>query len=232
MKKVNISAELVYALAIILISFSVAMISCTGFGVSMVVAPAYILSLRFPRLFTFGLAEYAVQGVLMVAFCIVMRKVKPVYLTAFITCLIYGAVLDLWRLIIPLFNPSVTEPGTLNIALSLTLFVVGNLITALSIAMFFRTYLYPQVYDFFVKGVSQRYKISTDKFKVLYDFSSLIVSVVMTLVLFGRIEGIGIGTLAVTLVNGALIAFWGRIIDKFFVITPTFKGLSKFFSIN
>ena len=232
MKKINISAELVYAAAIILISFSVAMISCTGFGVSMVVAPAYLLSLKFPEIFTFGLAEYVVQGMLMLVFCIVIRKFKIVYLTAFITCLIYGAVLDLWRLIIPAFNPSVTEPGTLSFTFSLILFVFGNLITALSIAMFFRTYLYPQVYDLFVKGVSEFYKINTNKFKVIYDFSSLAVSVVMTLAFFGRIEGIGLGTLAVTVVNGALIAFWCRIIDKYFVIKPTFEKFAKYFLID
>ena len=44
MKKIKLYAELDYLLAILILSLSVAMISCTDFGLSMIVAPAYLLS--------------------------------------------------------------------------------------------------------------------------------------------------------------------------------------------
>ena len=46
MKKIHIHSETLYIAAVVLLSFAVAMISSTGFGVSMIVAPAYILSLK------------------------------------------------------------------------------------------------------------------------------------------------------------------------------------------
>ena len=76
-KKINIPSEVAYVFAIITLAFAVAMITMTGFGVSMVVAPAYILSQKVSFL-TFGQSEYVIQSILFIIFCILMRKVKAV----------------------------------------------------------------------------------------------------------------------------------------------------------
>ena len=80
MKKLRVSSELIYLLALGLLSFSVAMIASTGFGVSMVVAPAYILSMKLTAL-SFGQCEYIVQGILFVILCLLMGRVRPVLST-------------------------------------------------------------------------------------------------------------------------------------------------------
>ena len=84
MKKIKIHSEPLYALAIILLGFAVALLSSAGFGVSMIVAPAYILSLKTGFL-TFGQAEYVIQSVLFVVFSCVMKRFKIVYLSSFLT---------------------------------------------------------------------------------------------------------------------------------------------------
>ena len=65
--KIRIPGEAAYLPTIILIAFSVALTASADLGVSMIVGPAYILSLKFDFL-TFGLAEYIVQGILFVIF--------------------------------------------------------------------------------------------------------------------------------------------------------------------
>lgn len=230
MKKIKISSEFVYFLAAVLLSFAVAMISCTGFGVSMVVAPAYILSEKVSFL-TFGQSEYVVQGLLFILFCILMKKVKAVYLMSFVTGLIYGAILDLWRAIIPHFNPNVTAVGSLPMPLRIMYFALGMVLTALSIALYFKTYLYPQVYDFFVKGISERFKLNRTKVKMTFDISCLAVSCLMTAVLFHSLVGVGIGTLIMTCFNGLLIGWFDKTLDKLFVFQPTFPTIAKKFDI-
>ncbi|MCM1544456.1 MAG: DUF6198 family protein [Ruminococcus sp.] len=228
MKKIKLSSETVYLLAILLISFAVAMISSTNFGISMIVAPAYIISEKISFL-SFGQSEYVVQGILFIVFCILMKKVKLVYFSSFLTGVIYGAILDAWRIIIPHFNPDVTVPGALPFALKIVYFVLGMLMTSLAIALFFRTYIYPQVYDFFVKGITEHFKLNQTKFKMCFDVTFLLISCVLTLVLFRRFVGIGVGTLIMTCLNGILIGGFGKLIDKFFEITPRFpKFAAKF----
>ena len=229
-KKWLIPSEAVYVISIILMAFSVAMVAEADFGVSMIVAPAYILSLKVPFL-TFGLAEYVIQALLMILFCIMIRRVKPIYLFAFVTCLIYGAVLDLWRLV-PCFNPAVTASDSLPVWLRIVYFITGGLITAFAVALCFRTYLYPQVYDFFVSALTGHFHWNQTKFKTLFDLCMLATAALMTFALFGELRGIGVGTLVVALVNGVLIGLFGKLIDKFFEIKPFFPRLEKLFKVE
>ena len=154
MRKIRISNELIYVLAVVVLSFATAMLAAADMGMSMVVAPAYIVSLKVECL-TFGQAEYIVQGMLFVLFCFLMKRVKVLYFFAFVSGLVYGAVLDFWRMVIPHFNPGFFAPGTLPFSVRIIYFVIGFLLNSLGVALYFKTYFYPQVYEFFVKGISE-----------------------------------------------------------------------------
>ena len=70
MKKRVFYTEWAYAVAMAGLSLSVALMTRADFGVSMVVAPAYLLYLKVnPVLpfFTFGMAEYTLQAVLLLS---------------------------------------------------------------------------------------------------------------------------------------------------------------------
>jgi uncharacterized membrane protein YczE len=229
MKKLTIHSETVYVLSIIILAFSVAMMASVDFGLSMIVAPAYILSQKLGFI-TFGQAEYLIQGVLFISFLIAVRKFKPTYLFAFFTCVIYGLCLDLFRLI-PIFNPNVVVPGSMDLWLRIVFFIVGELLTAFSIALCFRTYLYPQVVDFFVVGITSHFKLNRGKFKIIVDFTFLAVSVILSLCFFGKFVGIYYGTIVLTLINGPLISLFGNLIDRCFFIKPFFPKFATFFEI-
>lgn len=227
-KKIVLHGEFVYAAAIILLSLAVAMLSAANFGVSMIVAPAYIISQKL-GVITFGQGEYLVQSILFIVFCILMKKVKIVYFSSFVTCLIYGAVLDLWRWSVPLLNPNITEPGSMSLPIRIVLFLGGMILTSFSVMLFYKTYLYPQVYDFFVKGISARFGKDRTKFKIAFDFLCLSVSCVLTLVLFRKFIGIGVGTLILTALNGFIIGWFDKVFDRCVDLRPLFpKFAAKF----
>ena len=71
MEKIKISSELTYLLAIVLLSLAVAMLSAADFGISMIVAPAYLLSLKIDVL-SFGQAEYVIQAGGFIILCVVL----------------------------------------------------------------------------------------------------------------------------------------------------------------
>ena len=62
MKKRKISSEFVYFTGAIILAFATALLTASDLGLSMVIAPAYIVSLKFDFL-TFGQAEDIVQDV-------------------------------------------------------------------------------------------------------------------------------------------------------------------------
>ncbi len=230
-RKIRIPSEAAYLPTIIFIAFSVALTAAADLGVSMIVAPAYILSLKFDFL-TFGLAEYIVQGVLFVIFCIIMKKVKIVYFTSFITGIIYGFVLDLWRKYVPFLNPDKVAPGSQPMWLRIVFLVAGMVLTSLAVALFFKIYIYPQVYDFFVKGLCEIKHLPTQRVKTGFDTCCLGVALILSFALFGKLNGIGWGTAVMTVFNGTLIAAFEKLLDRFFVFEPKFKSFAAKFELS
>ncbi len=230
MKKIVFYKEAAYIISLALLAFAVALIASTSFGLSMIVAPAYLLSVKLPFL-TFGQSEYVIQALLFIIMCLLLKRVKLIFFTSFLSGVIYGFILDLWRHI-PLLDPEITPPGSLPLHLRIICFACGILLTAFSIALAFKSYLYPQVYDFFIMAVSKKLKLGEGKFKLLFDLSFLIISVVLTFVFFGKMIGIGVGTFIAAFLNGFLISSFGKLLDRIFVFTAASEKLERIFEIG
>lgn len=230
-KKITLYSEALYITALFTLSFSIALMAAADLGVSVIVAPAYILSHKLTFL-TFGQCEYLWQAMVFAAFCVLMGKVRLVYFDSFLTCLLYGAVLDGWRAVVPLLNPAVTPPGSMEMPLRIGYFLVGMVGTSFSVNLFFQTYFYPQVPDFFVKGISRRFGIDRIVFKRGFDAGLLVISSAMTLLLLGRFVGIGVGTLVMTFCNGILIGWFGKQMRKRFCIIPRWPKIAGAFELD
>lgn len=112
------------------------------------------------------------------------------------------------------------------------MFIIGVLLTSFSVALFFKTYLYPQVYDFFVKAVSLRYGIKVSVFKTGVDLTLLLASTVMTLCFFGKFVGLNWGTLVMATLNGTIIGFFSKQLDRIFEFKPVLKKFSSYFELD
>lgn len=217
MKKVRLCDEIVYILGAVVLSLATAMLSAADFGLSVIVSPAYLVSLKVPFL-TFGQAEYVVQGILFCIFCAAVKQVRLLYFGAFLSGVIYGLILDLWRFLIPHFNPDVWAPGTLPVGIRAVYFVIGFFINAFGATLYFKNRYYPQVYEFFVKGICEKYHKNLAGFKLRFDLAFLLITVALSLVMFHRFVAIGVGTLIMACCNGPLIGAYGRWFDRHFEV--------------
>jgi len=203
-----------WAIGLTLTALSVSLAAKSGFGVSMVVAPAYVLHLKVVEYlpwFSFGVSEFVVQIMLLVTMAIIVKEVRLKYILTFGTAAIYGFVLDMWR---RLFGTGIPEQMAHRVFFA----ACGIVICSFAIALMFRTSWPQQAYDMFVKDVSEHLKIDIDKFKWGYDISSLLTAIALMLVLFHTfsLKMVGVGTLVTTVVNAPMIAMAGRIIDRVF----------------
>ena len=225
-KKLSRMGEPAWLLGILLCSLGVCFSAKSGFGVSMVVAPAYVLYRKaalFLDFFSFGVGEYVLQGALVVLLCLILRRFKWKYLLSFGTAVLYGVSLDGWRL---LFGEDVY--GELwQRGLSCAF---GALVTAFAIALLLRTYMPQQSYELVVKELSVCRGWALGRVKWIYDLSSLGAAILLMLVLFGRFdtEMVGAGTLLLTVINTPLITMFGQLLDRFFDFTPMFP---RFFAV-
>lgn len=132
-------------------------------------------------------------------------------------------------MVIPHFNPELFAPGSLRLSLRIVYFIVGFLLNSLGVALYFKTYFYPQVYEFFVKSVSRRFKIALPEFKIRFDMTCLVIAVILSFALFHGIVGIGAGTVALAFGNGPLIGFYGRWMEKHLDTWDRWKKFSEKF---
>lgn len=226
MKKRVFSTELAYVLGMIGLAFSCAFAEKANLGLGIIVAPAYLVHLKFspilPR-FTFGVAGYTFEAILLVVMILAVRRFKIGYLFSFITAFLYGNVLDAaMRLIANM--PADT------LAVRIALFSANVVIACVSIALFFKTYISPEVYELFVMEVADRYHFKTSRVKFIYDISSCLLSVGLSFLFFGwgELQGLGVASFVSALINGPLISLFTRFFDRYFVFEDRLP-LRKFF---
>ena len=219
-------SEAAYVVGVLLLAFGTALTERADFGMSMVVAPAYLLHLKISaywEAFTFGMAEYALQAFLLVVLSIFMRRGKFGYLFSFVTAIFYGTVLDLSMRAVAIL-PGDGIPGRLAFYLS------GLLLCACGVAFLFHTYISPEAYELFVKEISSRYGFSLNKVKTIYDCISCLAGILLSFCFFGflHFEGVKLGTVFCALVNGWLIGRIGRGLEAVFTFRDALP-LRRFF---
>ena len=218
--------EMAYAIGILALALGTALMEKADYGMSMVVAPAYLIYLKISESvswFTFGMAEYSLQAILIIILAIVMHRFKRKYLFSFITAFIYGSVLDAMMRLMALIQ------GDLGI-IRLSCYVIGLLVCALGVSLLFKTYISPEAYELFVKEISSRFDFDIKWTKTAYDCTSCLAAILMSFAFmgFGHFEGVKLGTVICALTNGYLIGICSKCFDKYFVFTDAFN-LRKLF---
>lgn len=223
MKKPVFYTELAYVLGLVLLALGTALTVYGDFGVSMVVAPAFIVHVKLAQqlpFFSFGMAEYLLQALILAGMLLGFRKRKWTWLLSFVTTVLYGLILDgssLLTTLLPQWLP-----------LRIALYVLGVLLCTMGIALLFRTYLPPAAYELLVKVLSRRFGWKIHVVKTVYDCASCLVAAGLSLLLLGRLEGVGIGTVVCALIYGVLIRMNTKWLDRCWDFRDRFGLRDKF----
>ena len=213
MKKPILYSEVAYLIGVLLLSMGNSLSAYADLGVSMVVAPAYVLHLAlvdvFPW-FSFGVAEYAVQALVIVLLILMTRRVKVRFFISFCTTLLYGAALDACMLVTA-WLPSL-------VAVRVGAYVLSIFLCSAGVALLFTPYFPPGLYEVFVQEIVGKWNLKLGVVKTVYDIGSLLVAVAMSLLLFGTLRGIGVGTVVCAFLNGTLIHLFGKLYNRLFTV--------------
>lgn len=212
MKKSKFYVELAYPFGIAALALGTAFMEKADLGISMVVAPAYLLYLKLSGIWsfvTFGMTEYTLQACLLLAMMLIMKKFKLSYMFSFVTAIVYGFTLDGCMAML-------ARSGALHFSWRIAFYIIGMFLCALGVAFIFHTYIAPEVYELFVKEVSKKKNVNINQFKVAYDCTSCLIGVLLSFLFFGafRFEGVKLGTIVCALVNGRIIGAISSLMEK------------------
>ena len=132
--------EVAYFVGIIVLALGTALMERANFGMSMVVAPAYLIHLKVSQMlpfFSFGMSEYVFQGFLLCVLSLVMRKGKKSYLLSFVTAFVYGLILDAVMAAVALLPFE-------GLWWQIVFYIVGMIVCAIGVALLFHTYFPPE----------------------------------------------------------------------------------------
>lgn len=195
--------EAAYLLGLLILASGTTLMAAADFGVSMVAAPAYVfyrkLSLIFPW-FTFGMAEYLFQAVVLLLLAAVMGRFRGAYLFSFVTTVAYGLFLDTaMRLTAPIPVSGWAARGGC--------YLLGTLLCALGVTLLFHTYFPPAAYELAVKELTRKTGLKMHRIKTVYGCVSCGAAVILSFVFFGAGQFVRVrwGTVLCALVNGWLI---------------------------
>ena len=223
MKKRVFYTEIAFFLGLAFLSLGTSLTVYGDFGISMVVAPAYILHLyisKFLPFFTFGVAEYVVQAFVLLILILIIRKAKFSYLLSFGATVFYGLCLDCAM--------RLTSLIPVDIYLRNILYLIGVFVCCASIALMVSSYLPPEAYELFSKEISHKYNTKFHKIVNFYNYGSLFVSIILSFVFFGNIQGIGSGTVVCAIIYGFIIKWFQRLYNKCFDFKDKFDLRKKF----
>ena len=219
MKKMKFYTEAAYFFAWILLAFGTAMQSHGGFGVSTIVTPAYVAHSyisQFASFYTFGTAEYVMQIIVLIATMLIVRRVKASYLLSLPVAIIYGFILDGAVAVVSLLPTGIVA--------RIIIYLVGILLCCAGVALLFGCYLPVASHELIVKETATKLGLPVHKVKITYDVGCLAIAVIASLLLFGRLVGIGVGTVVGAFAYGPIIRLFQRAYDKIFVFED---GLRK-----
>ena len=219
-------AELAYVLGIPVLALGTALMEKADFGMSMVVAPAYIVHRRLVKVlpwFSFGVAEFVLQAALLIVLSMLMGRFKRSYLFSFVTAVLYGLALD------GSICAAAWIPAN-GIALRLVCYACGMILCASGVALLFHSYIPPEAYELVVKELADRRKWDVGRVKTVYDCMSCLAGIALSFAFFGwgRFEGVKAGTILCALVNGALIGWMNRRLRATFDLRDGLKLRSLF----
>ena len=205
--------EAAYAVGLIMLALGTALMEKADFGMSMVVAPAYLIYLKMSEYlswFTFGMAEYCFQLILIVVLAAVMHRFKRKYLFSFITAFIYGNILDVMMKVVNLISSD-------GIMVRISCYGSGLAICAIGVSLLFTTYIPPEAYELFVKEISSTYGFSISRTKTVYDCCSCLFAIALSFLFIGLYS-----------VSTVELSFSDITFPLFFIYFPPFKILNKF----
>lgn len=218
-KKISKVGEISWIVGNVLCAIGNCLVAKSAFGIAAIIAPAFVLNRAFTVL-SVGLGEYIIQFILLAICCIVIGKFKGKFIATICNILFYGACFDLIYICLAFIQPA----GMFE---RIVVAVIGTFITSFGVAMMLRTYIPPSAYEIFVKEIADEKNINMNKFKLIFDSSMFFVAIASMLVFMGEfcLDLIGPLTVISAFLNSILIAFFGKILDKYCDFSPAIPKL-------
>lgn len=193
---------LAFASGLFIMGLGIGLVTVAGLGTSPISSPSYVLGLSTALSFgtwtlIFTAAFFAME------LLVYGREAKPALWLQLPVAPALGLIIDLFMAVLPF-------PTEVTLVRSLAVLAAGCIALAQGIWMQVKANVVINPGEGIVKALAWRFDRPFGLVKLLFDTSLVALAIVLSLLFFKRIEGVGAGTLISALVVGPLV----RLIDR------------------
>lgn len=200
-----IRGEIALIVIILINSLGVVLMLYSGSGISAISSVPYAFSLVFPKI-SLGTWTYIFQGLLVLSLMIMRKKFVAPYLFSFLVGFAFSEMLDIHEMWINAL-PTALEYRVVY-------FVISYLLICLGIALSNRCGLPIIPTDLFPRELADITKIKYSRIKIGFDVTCLAITALMTCIILGHLDGLGIGTILAAFTMGKVIGMIGDQMDR------------------
>ena len=184
-------------------SFGIALITKSNLGTSPISSIAWVTTLRFPQI-SFGITTFVMNLIfVLIEVTLLRRNFRPVQWLQLAVTFWFSATLDLSMMILGWFSP--TSWWSQGVGL-----LLGTAILALGICMEVSPALIMVPGEGVVRAFSIVTKARFGTVKVCFDVSLIIIAGVLSFLFFGRLNGLGVGTIIAAAITGLIVNLINR----------------------
>lgn len=200
-----IRGELALLIVVIINSLGVVLMLHSGSGISAISSVPYAFSEVFTKL-SLGTWTYIFQGALVLSLMIMRKKFVPPYLFSFVVGFAFSEMLDVHKLWVDTLPTSIPE--------RILYFVLSYILLCIGIALSNRCGLPIIPTDLFPRELADITSARYSRIKVSFDVICLAVTALMTGLLLGYLDGLGVGTILAAFTMGKVIGMIGDWMDQ------------------
>ncbi|WP_239512584.1 YczE/YyaS/YitT family protein [Bifidobacterium avesanii] len=184
-------------------SFGIALITKSNLGTSPISSIAWVFALRFPQI-SFGVTTFAMNVAFVVLEILLLRRdFHPIQFLQLAVTFWFSATLDASMMLLAWFSPDAWRLRTIGLLL-------GCFILALGICMEVAPGLIMVPGEGAVRALQIVTKARFGTLKVCFDVSLIVIATALSFVFFGRLNGLGIGTVVAAVITGQIVNFLNR----------------------
>lgn len=203
--RITIRGELALIVIVVINSLGVVLMLHSGAGISAISSVPYAFSDVWPKL-SLGTWTYLFQGLLVLTLFAARKRIVLPYLLSFLVGFVFGEFVDFHEAWVNLL------PQTLP--LQILYFVISYVLICIGIALSNRCGMPIIPTDLFPRELADVTGIPYSKIKITFDVTCLLVTCLLTGLLLGHIDGLGIGTVLAAFTMGKVIGWIGEQMDK------------------
>ena len=195
---------LFFTLGLLINSFGIAFITKSSLGTSQISSLPYVLSLRFPL--SFGGFTFIMNTVfILIQIAIQRRDFPPVQLLQIAANVLFSAFIDVSMAVLSWLHPAgwLARGGCM---------LLGCAILACGISIEIAPDVITVPGEGLVRVLAQATGKDFGRVKLVFDVTLIVIASALSLLFFGRLQGVGIGTVVSALVVGPFVSLFGRVL--------------------